>query len=48
MAVASRTSAIVGLITLVIGSFKSELGEEGAAAVASIASKISISWPESG
>ena len=37
----------VGLIILGMRSFKSPLGEEAMAAFASIASEMSISWPES-
>ena len=37
----------VGLIILVMRRFKSAFGEEAAAAFASIASKVSVLWPES-
>jgi hypothetical protein len=40
-------AAIVGLIILLIRSFKSALGNEGAAAFASVVSGMSIMWPES-
>ncbi len=40
-------AATVGLIILFMRGFKSALGEEGAAAFASIASEMSILWPES-
>lgn len=40
-------AATVGLIILGMRSFKSALGEEGAAAFASIASEVSILWPGS-
>ncbi len=40
-------AAIAGLVILGMRSFKSALGEEAAAAIASMLSKMSISWPES-
>jgi hypothetical protein len=40
-------AATVGLVIFGMRSFKSALGEDAAAAFASIASKISILWPES-
>ena len=40
-------AAIAGLVILGMRSFKSALGEKAAAAVASILSEMSISWPES-
>jgi hypothetical protein len=41
-------TVIVGLIIAGIRGFKSALGEEGAAAFASMVSEMSISWPKSG
>ena len=40
-------AAIAGLVILGMRSFKSTLGEEAAAAITSMLSKMSISWPES-
>jgi hypothetical protein len=40
-------AATVGLIILAVRSFNSAFGEKAAAAIASIASEMSILWPES-